>query len=179
MRTLISAMAIAMCAVANAQTDANTPARPPAAMAAQDTSLHRSVYNECLLVAGSYTWQALGLTSDQVARVSALQGAYKAMMAPKEPAKATKGAKRNKARQPEPTHDAATAAAVSSARGTSDAMAATSTDPSVLDPNASLQGNASASQQPLSIDDQFRAILTPEQLALWERRCNERTSMAH
>jgi hypothetical protein len=38
--------------------------------------------------------------------------------------------------------------------------------------------DASLSLQPVSpYDDELRSILTPEQMHLWERRCDVRTSM--
>ncbi|MBK9195366.1 MAG: hypothetical protein IPO17_10355 [Flavobacteriales bacterium] len=71
MRTIITSVALAACATVFAQNTA--PLTPQ-----QDTVQHvQSIYDECLLTAGTGSWQALGLTQDQILRVSALQTRYK------------------------------------------------------------------------------------------------------
>ena len=72
--------ALALISSASAQSGIQVP--QPQAPAVQDTLKVRSYYDQCLMTAGQHTWTALGLNSDQIDRANALQGRYKAMMAP-------------------------------------------------------------------------------------------------
>ena len=191
MRTIISSLALVACATVFAQnTAAPTPQQDPVPQV-------QSIYGECLLAAGTSTWETLGLNGDQITRVTALQTRYKQdVQAAKEKALADEKAaakgkgkvkKEAEAKAPvtEPTQVAPT---------TSQKVEEKQLDPAVkseaaileppVDVDATLEEGvdfSAATAKPLEeyspFDAEFRAVLTPGQLTLWERRCDTRTSM--
>lgn len=199
MRTIITSVALAACATVFAQ---NNVAPAPQ----QDTVQHvQSIYDECLLTAGTSSWQALGLNTDQVARVTELQTRYKqsakaaeekAIADEKAAAKAAKG----KGKVKKEAEKAPAAASVDAKKAdvlTAKQPEVEQVDPQVepamkdntaLEPPVELNGSldkeedfsaATGTVPPMEyspLDAELRAILTPGQLALWERRCDNRTS---
>ncbi len=198
MRTIITSVALAACATVFAQNTA-----PPTPQ--QDTVQHvQSIYDECLLTAGTGSWQALGLTQDQILRVSALQARYKesskaaeakAVADEKAAAKAKGKGKVKKEAEKAP---AATSLEQKKAEGlTAEQPEVKQVDPQVepamkdntaLEPPTELNSSldkeedfsaATGAIPPMEyspLDAELRAILTPGQLVLWERRCDNRTS---
>ncbi len=196
MRTIITSVALAACATVFAQ---NTAAPTPQ----QDTVQHvLSIYDECLLTAGNGSWKALGLNDDQITRVSELQLRYKesakaaeakAVADEKAAAKGKGKVKKESAKAP-----AATSLEQKKAEGrTAEQPEVKQADPNVepamkdntaLEPPMELNGTldkeedfsaATGTIPPMEyspLDAELRAILTPAQLTLWERRCDNRTS---
>ena len=173
MRTLITSLALVSGAVVFAQNDA--PTTTP-----QDPAPHvQSIYEECLLNAGASSWEALHLSADQTARVTELQGRYKASaQAAKEKALADeKAAAKAKGKVKKEVEKAPETKAVEPAMA----------EGTALEPPADVHGTleedvdfSAATATPViysPVDAEFRAILTPYQLTMWERRCDTRTSM--
>ncbi len=131
-KLILSAIAMCTLTFANAQegttASADQPQTPP-----------KSVYHQCLLNAGTSTWQVLGLDEQQATRVAAVQARYKAEQNPAPVVTAKKG-KATSSKKAEAT------------------VETTTTDVPMM---------------PLSVDDEFRAILTAQQLALWEKQCTK------
>lgn len=85
-----------MLTVAYGQSSSTAPQDKSVDPAVTPEASAHSIYHDCLLAAGTSTWTELGLNSDQVERVTALQTAYKAELAAAEkPAGKTKGAKKD------------------------------------------------------------------------------------
>lgn len=71
-----------MLAVAQGQSGSTTaPNKGTEPTVAQEQQPARSIYHDCLVAAGKSTWAELGLNSDQVDRVTALQATYKSELA--------------------------------------------------------------------------------------------------
>lgn len=203
MRTLSTAMALTLGVMAWAQTS-------PAAQEQQPTAPYvKSTYHDCLTMAGTNTWQAMGLNSDQMARLNDMQTRYKlagqadaeakAKAEEKAAKEARKSGKRKQANEPKAAAQSPNAVSGSTAAvRTTTPVPQTDKEPSApmtkdrgtaLEPategqatlekgEPSMDADAAMSAQPVSsYDEELRAILTPEQMHLWERRCDVRTSM--
>src|SRR5262245_53558281 len=185
MRTLCTSLALAACAMAFAQNTATTTPQ-------QDTLAYvKSTYDECLLAAGSSTWQAMGLTSEQVTRVSEMQTRYKqggqaaAEAKAKADEKAAKeAAKANKTKNKSKVQKDAADKANGTSSSTTQPVEEKQTDPSVkdkgqappptnehgtLEKDAEIPVAVQPDQGPSPYDAELRTILTPEQFQMWER----------
>ncbi len=195
MRTIITSAALVAFAAVFAQEKVATPPQ-------QVPDEHvKSIYNECLLTAGTSSWQALGLNSDQMTRITELQTRYqqsvkaaeaKALADEKASAKA-KGKAQVKKAANEATPPASGKQEAIKLERTEGEQTQREVEPSMKDSTATVppvgsdgtldkQEEFSATtgtQEPVEyspLDTELRAILTPSQLALWERRCNDRAS---
>ena len=176
---MMAVMALALFTGANAQTTTipATDNNPPQ----EATQPVRSHYDTCLLTANNSTWEALGLNNDQVTRIAEVQTRYKAYVAPpKEEAKAKQKGKKSKAVKSRET--AAKDEMLDKSAG-HDATDAKQTDETLQKPSEATPDNtrvdetaAAMSAQPVPFDEELRGILTPEQWAMWDKRCAD-TSM--
>jgi low affinity Fe/Cu permease len=200
MRTIITSVALAACATVFAQNNAvETPKQDPVQ---QEPVPHvQSIYDECLLTAGTSSWKALGLNDDQVVRVSELQNRYKqsAKAAEEKAVADEKAAAKGKGKVKKEAEKAPAAASVEPKK--TDGLTAEQPEVKQVDPQVepALKDNtaleppvengtmdkeedfsaATGSIPPMEyspLDAELRSILTPAQLALWERRCDNRTS---
>lgn len=195
MRTKITSVTVAACIAAFAQNE------PVAAPLPESAPHIQSIYDDCLLTAGASSWKALGLSEDQVVRVSELQNRYKESSKAAE-AKAVaeeKAAAKGNGNVKKEVYKAPTAAVGTEkveaetpqpveAQQAGEKVEPVAKDNTVLDPPAEAQrmldkeadfSAATATVPPVEyspLDTELRAILTPEQLSLWERRCDNRTS---
>ncbi len=177
-KSIVAVMALALFASANAQTGTTTSkdkSDPP-----QVPELLRSHYDACLLTANSSTWSALGLNSDQMTRIAEVQTRYRTYVNPPKPAveekKSKKKSKATKADNAELNKEHLDKSVVNDADPKQ--TDAATLPPSTLEAptgNTSLESEAMGAQA-LSYDEELRGILTPEQWAIWDKRCAE-TSM--
>lgn len=173
----MAVMALALFTGANAQTT-TTPATDKN-LPQETMQPVRSHYDACLLTANASTWEALGLNSDQMTRIAEVQTRYKTyVQPPKEDPKAKQKGKKSKAMKSKETAAKAEAPAKEhlDKAAVNDAPAAQGTDPVERTLAAPDQESAALSAQPVSFDEELRGILTPEQWAMWDKRCAE-TSM--
>lgn len=171
----MSVMALGLFAGASAQI--STPAPQP--MPTQESpQLVRSHYDACLLTANTSTWEALGLNSDQMTRIAEVQSRYRTyVQPPKEEPKAGKKGKKSRAVKSKETAAQKEAPAQPLDKETAnDASSPVSTDPIEQTLGSADQDNSALNTQPVSFDEELRGILTPEQWAMWDKRCLE-TSM--
>jgi hypothetical protein len=183
-RSMMVVMALALFTSANAQTTPTTPTEKAGQDPAQPV---RSQYNDCLLSANNATWSALGLNSDQMSRIAEVQTRYKTYV---QPPKETADAKKHKGKKGQAVKSKPSSAGKKTAEtehldksAVNDAAEAQQADPgkppateAVAD-NTQVVGNPDAlAAQPASFDEELRGILTPEQWAMWDKRCAE-TSM--
>lgn len=199
MRTLITSLVVAVGAAAYAQQDAT--------VAVEEPRTHvQSAYEECLLIAGAKSWEALGLSADQVVRVTELQTRYaqgvqeakdNALAKEKAPAKSKKQvatkvsvvnspvAEHPVAQKPEPAVSKNAVVPVEHERIeemiTTDGLRVQ--EPSEADAGSDMDDAAAEKAVHTTVssspyDDELRAIFTPEQMTIWDRRCDSRTSMA-
>ncbi|MBL7952516.1 MAG: hypothetical protein JNM62_12450 [Flavobacteriales bacterium] len=186
MKTIITSLALCTGMAVNAQNDVVPVQSEPA-------PFEQSIYDECLMVAGAQSWEALHLDADQVARVTDLQNRYRASAkaakeqaeaeakaaakkggskkaVTTEPAKTAAPVVANEAVVAEPTMKSETAEPVGD-QSVAQAATTEAGDVSAAAPEAMMELTYSA------VDTELRTILTPAQLAVWERRCDTRTSM--
>ena len=177
---MLASMALAVAALGygqNGTTAPNTTGQDPAQQQPQ-----QSIYHECLVSAGPYTWKVLGLNEDQVARINAVQARYKESLQPPKEEKKTGKDKGNKDQASKKVQNPAVNSGVdqpgiAKSEGKSD-------NPDVNVQNGknenemnTLQGNTVTADgtegQPLppSVNDELKTILTPEQWAQWDRQC--------
>ncbi|HMC98111.1 MAG TPA: hypothetical protein VKG92_10670 [Flavobacteriales bacterium] len=176
MNTKAILSAAAWCALTLAQAqEGTTPVQPsvqqqPPAVQAP-VAPQQSLYHDCLVVAGTSTWTTLGLDAQQQSRVADLQARYKAALNPPKEEK-TKGKKGKEATAK--ASKATTAPPVST-------QVTTPIDKETMDPmkekveEGTVEASApdpNALPQLVSVDDELRTILTPEQMALWEKQCS-------
>lgn len=185
---MITSLALCTGMALYAQQDAGVAQPEPA-------PFEHSIYDECLMVAGAQSWEALHLDADQVARMTDLQSRYKAgAKAAKEQAEAeAKAAAKKNGTTKAGTKSAAPAAPKATAPAeaaveepslqndmtapiagqpvTEPVLGEEGADVSAAAPEATVETSYAA------VDAELRTILTPAQLAVWERRCDTRTSM--
>ena len=184
MKNLLIIGALGLTGTMHAQSSPETPVTPAPSQnadALRDTAPVKSVYDACLTTAGRYTWTALGLNADQMSRVSALQARYKEMMAPEEQPK--KAASKSKSAKQKAAKAASTQVKDASdekagSEEQADASAPVPTLDPAIGPDSTLVAEDGALADldptlavPLSVDDELQMILTPEQLELWNKRC--------
>lgn len=174
----MAVMALALFTGANAQTT-TTPATDKN-LPQETMQPVRSHYDACLLTANTSTWEALGLNNDQMTRIAEMQTRYKTyVQPPKEDPKAKQKGKKAKAVKNKETVAKAEAPAKEhlDKSAVNDAAASQGTDAMEQTLNAAPgEESAALSAQPVSFDEELRGILTPEQWAMWDKRCAE-TSM--
>jgi hypothetical protein len=173
---MLASMALAIAAFGYGQsgtTDPKTTGQDPAPQTPQ-----QSVYHECLVNAGPYTWKVLGLNEDQVARISAVQTRYKESLQPPKEEKKDKKSKKDQAAKKVQNP------AVNSGADQPKGEEGKSDNPDVNVRNSknesemnTLEGNTATAEGtegqpvPATVSDELRTILTPEQWAQWDRQC--------
>jgi hypothetical protein len=178
---MLATMALAIAAAGYGQNGTNDPNAPVQDPAQQNPQ--QSVYHDCLVSAGPYTWKVLGLDEDQVNRISAVQTRYKESL---EPAKDTKSKKdKEKGKKEQAARKVQNPAVSSSADqpAVTQGEAGKSSNPDVNVRNSKrenvmppAEGNATAEGSegeslPPTVTDELQSILTPEQWARWDRQC--------
>lgn len=170
--------ALALFTGANAQT--TTPPATDKNVTQETMQPVRSHYDACLLTANTSSWEALGLNSDQMTRIAEVQSRYRTyVQPPKEEPKAKQKGKNSKAVKGKENTAKAEARAKEhlDKSAVNDAPASQGTDAVEQTLNtAPGEESAALSAQPVSFDEELRGILTPEQWAMWDKRCAE-TSM--
>ena len=199
-RIIITAAAMGWFSLAHAQEGTTAPVKDAAVTASPEAAGLKSAYHDCLLKAGKETFAILGLDENQVARITELQGRYKAGLQAAEEAKAPKGkqtknavaAKEPVAKESEQAVVATeppseTAAPVDKTGVAVDApieemREAELTDPLVMstdDPAQTTVSSPETTIQTPGLDtpsdpaagDALQDILTPEQWAQWHKKC--------
>lgn len=173
--TLTSVMALALFTGVSAQT---TTAATRSTPTQEQSQLVRSHYDACLLTANTSTWEALGLNSDQMTRIAEVQSRYRTYVQPpkEEPKAKQKGRKAKTVKGKEKAAQAQAPAQPLEKEVVKDAASTASTDAIEQTLETADLDNAALSAQPESFDEELRGILTPEQWAMWDKRCVE-TSM--
>ena len=183
MKNLLMIGALGLMGTVSAQNTPEAPAQPPVQDPAvlQNTAPVKSAYDECLTMAGQYTWAALGLNDDQISRVGALQARYKEMMAPKEEPKndlkKSKSAKQKAAKKERAEVKDAGEDKMLVEKQADPSAPMTTMDTALIPDNSIAAEDATVADLdpvpavPLSVDDELQMILTPEQMELWNKRC--------
>ena len=189
-RILLAAVALSASAIAVAQTETTTPAtnnalEPVPVEQQEPAAPARVLQQDCLLIAGNNTWKALGLSDDQITRLAALQERHKAEIAPPVEEKDVKGKKKAAA-----TKKAEPAVGKTEVIDKTGVEADKQPAQAELDPSKAAPTDNTGTQAPgettapdavteplqpvaLSVNDELRTILTPEQYALWSTQCAE------
>lgn len=186
-----------MLAIANGQSGNTTSPNKNTDAQLVQVPVH-SIYHDCLLAAGTSTWKELGLNSDQVDRVTALQTAYKAQLAePLQTAGKGKAAKPNAAtsekpapviKPAEPMEKSAIEEEGNSATPLVEPMDKTFVEKEGIaedNPTEGInEGQLSEGTQPVQLDpavladaqgSELASILTPEQWTRWQKQCSAGT----
>ncbi len=192
MRTFISTLALVASASVFAQSDAAMTQQP------EPAPFEQSIYEECLLIAGQNSWDVLKLNDDQVARMTDLQARYKvsAQEAKEQALAEEKAAAKGKGKVAQAPKAITPIAKQEQVTNTAEAMEQEQAAPVPMEEKAEMEsamttdgtlvndGDVSAANPAeiievsySPIDAELRSILTPEQLLIWERRCDRRTSM--
>ena len=166
MRTLITSLAIAASAAAFAQQNTTPPApQDPAAF-------QMSIYDECLRTAGKNSWEVLHLDQQQVASITALQTRYKEEAAAAKEMAMKEGKKPARQTKAEAKYDVPPTPADQPYGNDT-----TGTMDDELDATAAVPMDDAGAPLLSPVDQELHTILTPEQLAIWERRCDMRMGM--
>ncbi len=166
-KAIFSAAAFCMLTLAQAQ-EGTTPVTTTTGGVQDPLTPQTSVYHTCLLNAGNETWKVLGLDAQQAGRVADLQARYKTSLNPPKEEK-TKG-KKVKA-----TAEKGAKATVAEPAST---LVSTGAGKETMDPlKQPAEGTVEATTLDgmptvAPVDEELRSILTPEQMALWEKKCS-------
>ena len=158
----------ALCLLTLAQAQEGTTPRTMTTNDVQDPLAPRtSVYHTCLVNAGVETWKVLGLDAQQADRIMDLQARYKTSLNPPMEEKGTKG-KATAVKTPKATTavPASTKVSAVSGKDMQDTTQVRMADGSVEVTSPDMPPVTA------SVDDELRTILTPEQLALWAKKCS-------
>lgn len=177
---MLASMALAIAAVGYAQSGTTDPVAPLQDPAQQQPQ--QSVYHECLVNAGPYTWKVMGLDEGQVARISAVQTRYKESLEP--PKETLKDKKKNKKDQAaKKVQNPAVSSGVDQP-GVAKGEEGKSNNPDVAvrdskseSEMSTLEGTTVTAEGtevpalPPTVTEELQLILTPQQWAQWDRQC--------